>query len=49
MKKREAESPGPIIHEIHPSEMLDNVQIIETPVLEVPTESPITLVLTLIS
>lgn len=40
-KRREASSPGPTIHEIHPSEMLDNVQIIETPVMEVVADSPV--------
>ncbi|XP_065212837.1 heat shock factor protein 1 isoform X1 [Planococcus citri] len=40
-KRREASSPGPTIHEIHPSEMLDNVQIIETPVMDMVADSPV--------
>lgn len=40
VKKREGSSPGPTIHEIHPSEISDNVQIVETPVSE-DSNSPI--------
>lgn len=30
VKKREVSSPGPTIHEIHPSDIGENVQIVET-------------------
>lgn len=35
MKKKEETSHGPTIHEIQSSDLSENIQIIETPVMEV--------------
>lgn len=45
MKKRETSSPGPTIHEIHPSEIMDEVHIIDAPVMEVTADVPVVYVL----
>lgn len=40
MKKRESHSPGPTIHEIHSSDVIDDV-IIDSPDMDVPEDGSV--------